>query len=307
MSARVRRGSAARAKPRRPSAPSVKVPKKIASRLPVDQARANKLAGLGFAFFILAMGVAVLIALDIPSKAATSAGAAIGRAGFVVDGYQIVGINRMNRSLVDQVVGDELHRAADAGGMRKAPQPLVDVASIRSQLLRFGWVEDARVSRRLPDTLVIDIVERRPAALWQDKQRLALIDSNGVVLDRVAVNDMPDLPLLIGPGANAQARQLEALLDSAPTLKPQLAAATWVGRRRWDLSFQSGETVALPEGQVAARDALAKFVRLDRSAGLLGRGLVRFDLRVPGKMVVRLPRSPGEAIAPAEVVPTEEQ
>lgn len=306
MSARVRRGSAARAKPRRPSAPSVKVPRRIASKLPVDQARANKLAGAGFAIFILAMGVAVLIALDVPSKAATSVGAAVGRAGFVVGGYQIVGINRMNRGIVDQIVGDELRRAADSAGTRKAPQPMVDVAGIRQQLLRFGWVEDARVSRRLPDTLVIDIVERRPAALWQDKQRLALIDSNGVILDRVPVDQMPDLPLLIGPSANRQARQLDALLSSTPTLKPQLASATWVGRRRWDLTFQSGETIVLPEGDSTAREALAKFVKLDRSAGLLGRGLVRFDLRVPGKMTVRLPRAPGEAITPAEVVSTEE-
>lgn len=305
MSARVRRGAAARAKPRRPSAPSVKVPKKIASKLPMDQKRANSLAGFGFGIFVLAIGVAVLIALDIPAKAAASAGATIGRAGFVVNGYQIVGINRMDRALVDDVVGKELHRAADAAGTPKPPQPMVDVAAIRRQLLRYGWVKDARVSRRLPDALVIDIVERRPAALWQDKQRLALIDSEGVILDRVAIDQMPDLPLLIGPGANAQARRLDALLGSAPTLKPQLASASWVGRRRWDLSFQSGETVALPEGDGPAREALARFVKLDRSAGLLGRGLVRFDLRVPGKMIVRLPRAPGEAIATEAEAPAE--
>ena len=305
MSARVRRGSAARAKPRRPSAPSVNVPKRIASRLPVDHARANKLAGLAFGVFLLAMAVAVLVALDIPSKAVTSAGAALGRGGFVVDGYQIIGINRMNRSLVDRVVGAELHRAADSAGTRKAPQALVDVAAIRQQLLRYGWVRDARVSRRLPDTLVIDIVERRPAALWQDKQQLALIDADGVILDRVPVNQMPDLPLLIGPGANDQARRLDTLLSTAPTLKPQLASATWVGRRRWDLSFQSGETLVLPEGDDAAREALDKFVKADKASGLLGRGLVRFDLRVPGKMVVRLQREPGESIAPEPQVPTE--
>ena len=176
--------------------------------------------------------------------------------------------------------------------------PLVDVHSIRQQLLRYGWVKDARVSRRLPDTLVIDIVERRPAALWQDKQRLALIDAEGVVLDRVRVDQMPDLPLLIGPGANDRALALDRLMDAVPTLKPQLASATWIGRRRWDLAFQTGEMVALPEGEPAARQALAKFAKADRSSGLLGRGLVRFDLRVPGKMIVRLPRAPGEAITP---------
>ena len=83
--------------------------------------------------------------------------------------------------------------------------PLVDVSDIRQRLLEFGWVKDARVSRRFPDTLVIDIVERTPAALWQDEDRLTLIDAEGVVLDRVPVSQMPDLPLLIGKGANAQA------------------------------------------------------------------------------------------------------
>jgi len=86
------------------------------------------------------------------------------------------------------------------------------------------------------------------------------------------------------------------LLADLPTLKPQLASATWVGGRRWDLNFQSGETVALPEGERAARAAIAKFAGMDKATGLLGRGIVRFDLRVPGKMIVRLPRAPGEAI-----------
>ena len=288
--AHVRRGAPARPKQRKAK------PKRAASK--ASHARVNRLAGLAFAAFLLAMAVVVVIALDMPSKAATSAGSAIGRAGFTVSGYQIVGLNRMNRALVDAVIVDELRQASEHAGGSKPAQPLVDVADIRNRLLRFGWVKDARVSRRLPDTLVIDIVERRPEALWQDKQRLALIDGEGVVLDRVRVDQMPDLPLLIGPGANARARELDRLMDSAPTLKPQLASATWIGRRRWDIAFQTGETVALPEGEGAARQALAKFAKVDRSSGLLGRGLVRFDLRVPGKMIVRLPRAPGEAIAP---------
>jgi len=295
--AHVRRGSAGRAKAKKPS--KVAVPKKIARRLPVDQARANKVAGLVFGAFILAIGLVVLVALDIPAKAERAAGTAIGEAGFKISGYQIVGINHMNRALVDDVVNDELRRAAEEAGSSKAPQALVSVADIRQRLMSYGWVKDARVSRRLPDTLVIDIVERTPAALWQSEGRLALIDNEGVVLDRVAVDKMPDLPLLIGPGANAQEQQLGRLMTAVPTLKPQLASATWVGGRRWDLNFQSGETVALPEGEDSAKATLVKFARLDKQSGLLGRGIVRFDLRVPGKMIVRLRRAPGDPIAPA--------
>ncbi|MGH6659324.1 MAG: cell division protein FtsQ/DivIB, partial [Sphingomicrobium sp.] len=221
-----------------------------------------------------------------------------GRAGFTVSGYQIVGLGNMDRSLIDGVVTKELRRAADSAGAVKAPQTLVNVAAIRAQLLNFGWVKDARVSRRLPDGLVIDIVERKPAALWQNQGGLTLIDEEGVALERVRVDQMPDLPLLIGAGANRQERQLREMMAIVPTLGPQLSSATWVGGRRWDLTFQSGEVVALPEGDQAARTALAKFARLDKSNGLLGRGIVRFDLRDPKKMVVRLPRSPGEPIVP---------
>ena len=271
----------------------------------LGSARANKLAAFGFTGFLVLMAGAAVIALDLPAKAALSAGEAVGSAGFRVDGYQIVGLRHMDRKLVDAVVIDELRRAAAPEGLTKPAQPLVDVSRIRERLLAFGWVKDARVSRRLPDTLVIDIVERTPSALWQDKQQLALIDGEGVVLDRVPVDRMPDLPLVIGAGANSKAGQLNTIMASAPTMQAQLASATWVGGRRWDLSFQSGETVALPEGEGPAKDALARFAKMDRSAGLLGHGLVRFDLRLPGKMIVRLPRSPGEPIDLAPQQPAE--
>lgn len=288
MAAQMRRGSGAKAK--RKSAP------KAAQKL--NSARVNKLAAFGFTGFLVLMAGAAAVALDIPAKAALQAGEAVGHAGFRVDGYQIVGIRHMDRRLIDAVVVDELRKAAAEVGETKPAQPLVNVAAIRERLLQFGWVKDARVSRRLPDTLVIDIVERTPSALWQDKEKLALIDDNGTVLDRVPIDKMPDLPLVIGPGANTRSRELKTILADAPAMQPQLASATWVGGRRWDLSFQSGETLALPEGTQAAHEAVTKFAKLDRSTGLLGRGILRFDLRKPGQMTVRLPRAPGEPIIP---------
>ena len=298
----VRRGATARAKPRKAA-----VSRKIAKRLPVDQARANKVLALAFGAFVVAIGAVVLVALDVPAKAERAAGAVIGDAGFKVSGYQIVGLNHMNRALVDGVVADELRRAAGDAGSDKAPQVLVDVAEIRRRLLGYGWVRDARVSRRLPDSLVIDIVERKPAALWQNQGQLALIDAEGVVLDRVPVDKMPDLPLLIGPGANSEERQLSRLMDAVPSLKPQLASATWIGGRRWDLHFQSGETIALPEGDDVAEARLRNFSRMDKESGLLGRGVIRFDLRVPGRMYVRLPRAPGEPIALPSALPAAQE
>ena len=279
-----RGGSKGRKAPARPS-----VRKRIAKRIPGDDARVTRWAALAFGLFLALIGAVVLVALDVPRRAMISLGEAIGSAGFTVKSVDVVGIRNMDSAPVYRIALDQKSMA----------MPLVDVEDIRRQLLRYGWVKDARVSRRLPDTLVIDIVERTPAALWQDRDRLALIDSDGVVIDRVPVTQMPDLPLLIGPGANLRNRELNQLLDVAPTLKPQLVSASWIGGRRWDLNLQTGEVIALPEGQENAKRALGKFADLDKSTGLLGRGLLRFDLRLPGKMIVRLPSAPGDE-PPAE-------
>lgn len=264
----------------------------------------GKLARYAFLALVAVMAVVALIALDLPGKALRATGAATGEAGFKVASYQIVGLKNLERRKVDAVVTDELRRAAEEApiGTSEPAQALVDLDRIRDTLLQFGWVKDARVSRRLPDSLVIDLVERTPAAVWQYQGRLNLIDGEGVVLDAVPVDKMPELPLLIGPGANDEAAPLRRLLDRVPTLKPQLVSATWIGDRRWDLSFATGETVSLPETYGAADKALQRFAKMDRSVGLLGREMIRFDLRVPGQMTVRVP--PGATPPPAGTVET---
>jgi cell division protein FtsQ len=138
--------------------------------------------------------------------------------------------------------------------------------------------------------LVVDVVERTPAAVWQYQGRLRLIDASGVVLDDVTDAPSADLPLLIGPGANVHATDLTVLLAKAPSLKPVIAGATWIGERRWDIRFQSGETLALPEGQDESERALTRFARMDSQQRLLGRGFLRFDMRDPTKFVARLDR-----------------
>src|SRR3546814_5079914 len=77
-----------------------------------------------------------------------------------------------------------------------------------------GWVKDARISRRLPDTLVVDIVERDPVAVWQHDGQLHLIDVTGVVLQSVSAGAMPDLPLVVGPNANLQTAGLNKLMEN---------------------------------------------------------------------------------------------
>jgi cell division protein FtsQ len=246
----------------------------------------RRLSGWIFFGMIVAVAAAALFAFRVPQQLGTGAGEAIGEAGFAVKRIEIKGLERMQRLPVYAVALDQ-----DSMAM-----PLVDLEATRQRLLRMGWVREARVSRRLPDTLVVEIVERRPVAIWQNKQQLALIDVDGVVLEPVKLNAMPDLPLVIGPAANLHAAELRRLVDVAPQLKPMMAGANWVGGRRWDIRFQSGELLSLPEGEAAAQKSLAHFGRMDQATQLLGRGFVRFDMRIAGKFIVRVSGEPGSSV-----------
>lgn len=216
------------------------------------------------------------------------------KAGFQVQRVEITGMERVDQLKVYELVLAEKDRA----------MPLVDIGKVRADLLQYGWIKDARVSRRLPDTLAVEIIERKPAAVWQRDGKYSLIDADGIVLQNVKSGEAGDLPVLNGTDANRHAVALNELLDKATALKAQVAGASWIGNRRWDLRFKSGETLALPEGEMAAAQALLNFARMDGIHRLLGRDLIHFDLRDPDRAYFRKAPKPEPAKADSKTSAT---
>lgn len=204
------------------------------------------------------------------------------RAGFEVRHVRLSGIERMNEQRVYE-------RALAA---RDMPMPRVDVEALRERLLELPWVEDARVSRQLPDVLAIDIVERKPHAVLQKPDRLVLIDARGHELEPIARERIGKRLVILGPGAARQVEALDRLLDAAPALKARVRKAEWVGNRRWNLTFDTGQLLALPEGEEEAASALIKFARLDGQNQLLGGKVQYFDMRAPPRLYMRVPGGP---------------
>jgi len=167
--------------------------------------------------------------------------------------------------------------------------PQVDVVSLRSELLGLPWVKDARVSVQLPDTLAIDIVERTPHAVLQRPDRLVLIDAEGEELSPVSRKNAGDMLVISGPGSARQVTQLDSLLASAPALRLHVEAAEWLGNRRWNLKFKTGQVLALPEGARTSKEALVQFARMDGQTRLLGGKVATFDMRAPPRIFMRVP------------------
>ncbi|MES1971011.1 MAG: cell division protein FtsQ/DivIB [Pseudomonadota bacterium] len=281
MSRTIKRGSPPRrpVQPKRRQQPKVSIIDRTIEALPISHDTLRRIATWSIVAGVGAVALAAATWFGIPGAIGVAIAEGIGRAGFRVEQVEVTGLSRMDRMTVYAVALDQKSRA----------MPLVNLEDVREKLLSYGWIADAHVSRRLPDTLLVHIVERKPTAIWQDKGKLSLIAEDGIWLEPVRAEAMPDLPLVIGPGANEQEAAYQKLLDAAPALRPQVKAATWVGNRRWNLLFESGETLALPEGDADAAKALVKFAQLDGVRPLLGRGWIRFDMRDPAKLVARKP------------------
>lgn len=228
--------------------------------------------GVGIAFIIASLA-------GLPALAQAQIAAIAADAGFEVRHVRVTGTNRM----------DEQQVYARALAQRNRAMPEVDIAKLRAELRALPWVSDARVSIQLPHTLAIDIVEREPHAVLEKADRLMLIDATGRELEPISAAKAKGVLRLAGPGAGQQARALETLLAAAPALSPQVEAAEWVGNRRWNLTFKTGQLLALPEGEVEAATALVKFARLDGQNRLIGGKVLAFDMRTPPRLYMRLP------------------
>jgi cell division protein FtsQ len=136
---------------------------------------------------------------------------------------------------------------------------------------------------------VIDIVERVPHAALRKANRLVLIDATGHELEPVTPSRAKGKLILSGPGAGKKVEALSQLLDAAPALKPQVREAEWVGNRRWNVTFRTGQVLALPQGDKESAAALMSFARLDGTNRLLGGRVAAFDMRAPDRIYLRVP------------------
>ncbi len=191
-------------------------------------------------------------------------------------------------------------RNVDIEGRANTPEPLLraalgvskgapilgfSVGDARERIERLAWVEHATVERRLPATIVVQLQERRPIAVWQNQGKFALIARDGQVVANQDMSRFDGLPLVVGSGAPANAAPLLDALADRPALQSHVIAAIRVGGRRWNLHMDSGAEVMLPEGKEVA--ALDRLLALQQQHALLDRPLAAVDMRLPDRLVVR--------------------
>lgn len=196
-------------------------------------------------------------------------------------GFRIVNVAVGGRKQLSQ---DEVLAIGGVNG--RSSLLFLDAAVVRDKLMASPWIADATVLKYYPGSLQIDITERKPFALWQEEGKVSVIAEDGAVLESYVAKKFTSLPLVVGKGAATRARDFIALLDRYPQVRPQVLAAVFIGERRWNLRLKNGLDIRLPEQDVGR--ALTMLSKLDREDKLFTRDITSVDVRLPGRVIVRL-------------------
>jgi cell division protein FtsQ len=250
--------------------------------------------GLGLALAMLALaGVAVFGALQGGEYASF-----VAREGSLADylargfGFDIAVVTISGEA---ELTAPEI--LADAGVSPKNSLLFLDAAKARARLEAAPLVKQASVRKLYPNHLVIDLVERAPSALWQKDGRVSIVAADGAVIDQMRDQRFDALPFVVGEGANERLPQYLALVAAARELGPKIRAGVLVADRRWSLKMTNGVEVMLPE--VNPQAAVATLLRLQRESHILDRDVLSLDLRIPGRLFVRLTEEAAAARAAA--------
>lgn len=162
------------------------------------------------------------------------------------------------------------------------------LAAARKRLEALPSVRTAVIERMLPGTLIVRLTERRPFAVWQHDGKFSVIDRQGRILAHqnvaAVLRRTGNLPLVVGAGAETEAWKLIEDLRRFPAIERRLAAASWIGGRRWNLLLRNRITVELPERGTGR--ALARLMSFERRIALLDRPVKIVDLRLSEWLVV---------------------
>lgn len=229
--------------------------------------------------------VSDLVRIDHVSDRASET---LSEAGLNVEAVTVEGrINTSSADLLDAL-----------GAVRGTPILDIDVPQARERITALPWVRSANIVRHLPSSLHIKLEEHTAFALWQDKGTYRLVARDGTTITE-SQNTPANMPLIVGAEAPNHAAALFDALVGQPHLAARVKAAVRLSNRRWNLildDVDNGAVIKLPEHDVtAAWDFLAS---TDRKHGLLNRAIAEIDLRIAGRLVVKL--QDGYAPQPAE-------
>ncbi|MET3898579.1 cell division protein FtsQ [Devosia sp. UYZn731] len=198
----------------------------------------------------------------------------LGHTSFAIGEISISGQSLTSEQSIFDALGVEPHTSSVS----------FDVEAARQRIAELPSVETVNIRKIYPGDLVVTITEKVPVARWRVDGVTFVVDGEGEQIGEDH-GTYSELPLVVGDGAADDALGMIMALKQYPHLQDGLVALSRIADRRWDLIYDTGLRVQLPELGVA--QALKRLDYYQNDFQLLDRDVTQIDLRVASIVAVR--------------------
>ena len=162
----------------------------------------------------------------------------------------------------------------------------LDIKNLQKIINNIDLVETANI--RINDTgvLVIDVIERRPVAVFREDDQLTLIDIKGFKINNIfSRSDRKDLPLIVGIDGNLNVEEALKIYQIFSSHLKEIRGLIRIGKRRWDIILKSDKRIKLPEKK--PKKVLIKFLNSDLNGLISSDKFSVIDLRFTNRIILR--------------------
>lgn len=227
------------------------------------EVRQRRLAVFSVIGFFLCLGLVMLMAIYTPL--------------FAVRNIQILGTDRIEAS---QVVASLSH-------LEGVPLPQIENSMVAEALSDFKTVASFTISRELPNTLIVHIIERKEIAAVRIASGYELIDAAGVVLGESATRPR-GIPEILVQNLNAEDvvfnEVMQVLLSFPESLSKELVGITGTTKDNLTITLTTGQRVIW--GDASQSQLKTAVLEVLREANGNSRDLI-YDVSAPNSPVVK--------------------
>jgi len=168
----------------------------------------------------------------------------------------------------------------------------LDLERVYERLHSSAWIRSVSMRKELPETLVIRIEESKPVALLQSGEGLFVVDSEGLLLERVSEAPVYFLPVIVHGAAdgsvefNEAVKLASAINDIKDAREIQLVEIAGLedGARNMVVRLD-GIDIKVGEGNY--REKLVRYFELSREIDRRNIDVDYIDLRFANRVVVK--------------------
>lgn len=151
-----------------------------------------------------------------------------------------------------------------------------------------AWVKRASVKKIFPSTLLIEIIENDPFAIYLEEGKSYLIDIDGSIITQINLDNHQEKLLFVRGKSSSMFLEtiIKDLSIGFPSLIKNLDELEFVEERRWNLKLKNNLLIKLPDENI--QKSLSNLKSLFENQKVMESNIIEIDMRIQGRASIKI-------------------